>query len=403
MADSHTHPAAGADASRGFGTRAVHLGIEPDPITGAISPSIGQTSTYVQDGTQSPKAAGFEYSRSANPTRSLLQRHIAGLEEGAHGFSFASGLAASDAILRTVLAGGGHVVVGNDAYGGTFRLLERVWSRFGVGMTAVDLRDLAAVRGVLAHLSTRARTENGLLLWAESPSNPLLQVVDLAALAAAGHEHGATVVVDNTFASPYLQRPLSLGADVVLHSASKYLSGHSDLVGGALVVDDADLAERIGFVQNAVGAVSGPMDCWLTIRGLKTLALRMDRHCDNAEKVAAYLDGHDAVATVHYPGLAAHPQHELARRQMRRFGGMVSLQLAGGAAAARRLAESTTIFLLAESLGGVESLIEHPDDMTHLALRGTPRAVSEDLVRLSVGIEDADDLISDLDQALARL
>lgn len=401
MPDSYPHHAAGADVTRGFGTRAVHLGIEPDPITGAISPSIVQTSTFVQDGTQSPKPAGFEYSRSANPTRSLLQRHVAGLEGGVHGFSFASGLAASDAILRVALADGGHVLVGHDAYGGTFRLIEQVWSRFGVTTTTVDLRDHAAVEDALAALSHEA--SGGVLLWVESPSNPLLQVVDIAALAAAGHEYGATVVVDNTFASPYLQRPLQLGADVVLHSASKYLSGHSDLVGGALVVDDAGLAERIGFVQNAVGAVSGPLDCWLTIRGLKTLALRMDKHCDNAERVARFLDGHDAVSAVHYPGLPGHPQHELAGRQMRRFGGMVSLQLAGGAAAARRLAESTKIFLLAESLGGVESLIEHPDDMTHLALRGTPRAVSEDLVRLSVGIEDADDLIADLDQALARL
>lgn len=399
MADSHTQPT-GAEESRGFGTRAVHLGIEPDPVTGAISPAIVQTSTYIQDGTQSPKAAGFEYSRSANPTRSLLQRHIAGLEDGSYGFSFASGLAASDAILRVVLAGGGHVVVGSDAYGGTFRLIEQVWGRFGVSMTAVDLRDLAAVHEALTGLSGAA---GDALLWVESPSNPLLQVVDLAALAAVGHEHNATVVVDNTFASPYLQRPLNLGADVVLHSASKYLSGHSDLVGGALVLNDADLAERIGFVQNAVGAVSGPMDCWLTIRGLKTLALRMDRHCDNAERVAEFLAGHDAVAAVHYPGLSDHPQHELAAQQMRRFGGMVSLQLRDGAAAARKFAESTGVFLLAESLGGVESLIEHPDDMTHLALRGTPRAVSEDLVRLSVGIEDAEDLIADLDQALGQL
>ena len=400
MVDSYPQPAHGADTSRGFGTRAVHLGIEPDPITGAISPAIVQTSTYVQDGTQSPKAAGFEYSRSANPTRSLLQRHIAGLEEGSHGFSFASGLAASDAILRTVLAGGGHVVVGNDAYGGTFRLIEQVWSRFGVAMTGVDLRDLAAVREAFSQLSREA---GEVLLWVESPSNPLLQVVDLAALAAVGHEYGATVVVDNTFASPYLQQPLRLGADVVLHSASKYLSGHSDLVGGVLVVNDDDLAEQIGFLQNAVGAVSGPMDCWLTIRGLKTLALRMDRHCDNAEKVAEFLSRHETVAAVHYPGLPDHPQHELASRQMRRFGGMISLQLAGGVKAARKLAESTRIFLLAESLGGVESLIEHPDDMTHLAVRGTPRAVSDDLVRLSVGIEDADDLLADLQQALSSL
>ena len=400
MVDSHPQPAHEADASRGFGTRAVHLGIEPDPITGAISPAIVQTSTYVQDGTQSPKVAGFEYSRSANPTRSLLQRHIAGLEEGAHGFSFASGLAASDAILRTVLAGGGYVVVGNDAYGGTFRLIGQVWSRFGVAMTAVDLRDLAAVREAFSSLSGEA---GEVLLWVESPSNPLLQVVDLAALAAVGHQYGAIVVVDNTFASPYLQQPLSLGADVVLHSASKYLSGHSDLVGGALVVNDDELAERIGFIQNAVGAVSGPMDCWLAIRGLKTLALRMDRHCDNAEKVAEFLSRHEAVAAVHYPGLADHPQHELAGRQMRRFGGMMSLQLIGGAEAARKLAESTRIFLLAESLGGVESLIEHPDDMTHLAVRGTPRAVADDLVRLSVGIEDAEDLIADLQQALSSV
>lgn len=385
------------DPGHGFHTRAIHLGIEPDPVTGAISPAIVQTSTFLQDATTRPKAAGYEYSRSANPTRDLLQRHLAGLENGERAFSFPSGLSAADTLLRVALRPGGRAIIGIDAYGGTYRLVEQVWSRYGIAMTPVDLTDLDAVAAALAG------GDGPNLLWIESPSNPLMQVVDLAALAELGHEYDAVVAVDNTFATPYLQRPLELGADVVMHSTTKYLSGHSDVVGGALVLNDADLAEQIAFVHNAAGAVSGPMDAWLTIRGLKTLGLRMDRHCDNAQQIAEHLTGHPAIAAVHYPGLSTHPQHELAARQMRRFGGMISVQLRGGVDAARAFAEGTEIFLLAESLGGVESLIEHPDDMTHLAVRGTPRAVASDLVRLSVGLEDAKDLIADLDGSLARL
>ncbi|WP_331714835.1 cystathionine gamma-synthase [Auraticoccus cholistanensis] len=378
----------------GFSTRAVHLGIDPDPTTGAISPPVFQTSTYLQDAVAQPRN-GYEYSRCANPTRDLLHRQLAGLEGGRHAFSTPAGLAAEDLVLRATLRPGGHVVTGTDAYGGTFRLLEQVWGPWGIGTSAVDLTDPAALEARLAELDA------GALVWVETPSNPFLQIVDLAACAEVCRRHGARLVVDNTFASPYLQRPLALGADVVVHSATKYLAGHSDSVTGVVVVDDDELAEQIAFLQNAAGQVSGPMDAWLTIRGLKTLAVRMDRHCANAQHLAEWLSSHPAVSAVHYPGLPSHPGHELAARQMDGFGGMVSIQLAGGREAALALAQSTQVFLLAESLGGVESLVVHPGDMTHASVKGTSRAVPEDMVRLSVGIEDVEDLQADLEQALA--
>ncbi len=378
----------------GLSTRAIHLGIDPDPTTGAISPPIFQTSTFLQDGVAEPRN-GYEYSRCANPTRTLLQRQLAGLEGGRHAFSTASGLAAEDLVLRAALGPGGHVVTGNDAYGGTFRLVEQVWGPWGITTSAVDLTDPAALDERLQGLG------EGVLVWVETPSNPFLQVADLAALADVCSRHRARMVVDNTFASPFLQRPLELGADVVVHSATKYLAGHSDSVTGALVLDDDELAEKIAFLLNAAGSVSGPMDAWLTIRGLKTLGVRMERHCANAQVLAEWLTTHPAVSAVHYPGLLSHPGHGLAARQMDGFGGVVSVQLAGGREAALALAQRTEVFLLAESLGGVESLVVHPGDMTHASVKGTPRAVPEDMVRLSVGIEDVADLQADLEQALA--
>lgn len=377
----------------GLHTRAIHLGIEPDPVSGAIAPPLFQTSTFLQDGVAEPRN-GYEYSRCANPTRDLLQRQIAGLEGGRHAFSTASGLAAEDLVLRTLLAPGGHVLTGSDAYGGTFRLLEQVWAPWGITTSSVDLGDPAAVDAALAGL------EAGAVVWVETPSNPFLQIVDLTAVAEVCHRHRARLVVDNTFASPYLQRPLQLGADVVMHSATKYLAGHSDSVSGIIVVDDDELAERIGFLLNAAGAVAGPMDAWLTIRGLKTLGVRMDRHCANAGELAQWLTTHPAVSRVHYPGLPDHPGHQIAARQMDGFGGVVSIQLRGGREAALAAARSTRLFLLAESLGGVESLLVHPGDMTHASVKDTPRAVPEDMLRLSVGIEDVADLRADLDQAL---
>lgn len=376
----------------GFNTRAIHAGQEFDPMTGAIIPPIYQTSTFVQDGIGGLRG-GYEYGRSGNPTRTALETLLASLEGGTRAFSFASGLAAEDALLRVVLRPGDHVVLGNDVYGGTHRLINRVLGEWGVSNTTVDLGDLGAVRAALGVAGTK-------LLWVETPSNPLMKISDIALLAELGHAAGVLVVVDNTFASPALQQPLALGADVVVHSTTKYLGGHSDVIGGALVVADLELAERVGFQQFAVGAISAPLDGWLTMRGIKTLGIRMQRHSENAQAIAETLEKHPAIETVYYPGLPSHPGHELAARQMSRFGGMLSVALAGGADAARRFAESTHVFQLAESLGGVESLIGYPSEMTHASVRGTALAVPENVVRLSVGIEDVDDLLADLTQAL---
>jgi cystathionine gamma-synthase len=376
----------------GFETRALHAGQQPDPSTGDVVVPIHQTSTYAQDGVGGTRS-GYEYSRSGNPTRTALEVCLASLEEGATGLAFASGMAAEDTLLRTVCAPGDHVVIPHDAYGGTYRLVARVLERWGLRWTAAA--DADAVR--------QACTDTTRVIWCETPTNPLLAVADVAALGSIAHDVGALLVVDNTFASPYLQQPLALGADVVVHSTTKYLGGHSDVVGGALVVADAELGEQLRFHQNAMGAVPGPMDCWLVLRGVKTLAVRMDRHCDNAERIVELLVGHDAVEAVLYPGLPSHPGHDLAAKQMRRFGGMVSVRLAGGEAAALALCERTRLFTLAESLGGVESLIEHPARMTHASVSGSALEVPADLVRLSVGIETVDDLVADLDDALAGL
>jgi cystathionine gamma-synthase len=383
-----------ADSRQGFDTRAIHDGQEFDPTTGSIIPPIYLTSTFVQDGVGGLRG-GFEYGRSGNPTRASLETLLASLEGGKRAFSFSSGLAAEDALLRAVLSPGDHVVLGNDVYGGTHRLINRVHGAWGVRNTTVDLGDLDAVRTAVATEGTR-------ILWIETPSNPLMKISDIAALAEIGHAAGALVVVDNTFASPALQQPLSLGADVIVHSTTKYLGGHSDIIGGALVIDDDALAEKVGFIQFAAGAVSSPMDAWLTVRGIKTLGVRMARHSENAQLIAEALVGHPAIEAVYYPGLAAHPGHELAGRQMSGYGGMLSVALAGGAAAARRFAESTTVFQLAESLGGVESLIGYPSEMTHASVRGTALEVPDNVIRLSVGIEDASDLLADIEAALAR-
>ncbi|MHB1065216.1 MAG: cystathionine gamma-synthase [Georgenia sp.] len=379
----------------GFDTRAIHAGQEFDPTTGAVIPPIYQTSTFVQDGIGGLRG-GYEYNRSANPTRTSLQTLLASLEGGAHAFSFASGLAAEDTVLRAMLRPGDHVVLGNDVYGGTYRLLSRVLGAWGVEITATDVADADAVRAAVRPGATKA-------LWVETPSNPLMKITDIAALAEVGHGAGLRVVVDNTFASPALQNPLALGADVVVHSTTKYIGGHSDVLGGVVVLDDDELAEKVGFLQFAVGAVSAPMDAWLTVRGIKTLAVRMQRHCANAQAIAEHLVGHPAVERVYYPGLPEHPGHDVAARQMSGFGGMISLALTGGAPAARALAEGTHLFQLAESLGGVESLIGYPDAMTHASVRGTALAVPENVVRLSVGLEDIADLIADLDEAFGRL
>ncbi len=377
----------------GFETRAIHAGYEPDAATGAVIPPIYATSTYKQDGVGGLRG-GYEYSRSANPTRTALEGNLAALEEGERAFAFASGLAAEDTLVRALCAPGDHVVLPNDAYGGTFRLFDKVEQPWGVRHSPAPVDDLDAVRASI-------RPGETTLVWLETPTNPLLNVGDIEALAALAHEAGALLVVDNTFASPYLQQPLTLGADVVVHSTTKYVGGHSDVVGGALVVRDLEVAERVAFHQNAIGAVAGPFDAWLTLRGLKTLAVRMDRHCDNAERVVDFLSGHPAVSQVIYPGLAEHPGHDVASRQMKRYGGMVSFRTVGGEDAALQVCERTEVFTLGESLGGVESLIEHPGRMTHASVSGTELEVPPDLVRLSVGIETAEDLIADLDRALA--
>ncbi|WP_182065699.1 cystathionine gamma-synthase [Curtobacterium sp. ME12] len=378
-----------------FSTRAVHAGQEPDETTGAVIPPIHLTSTYVQDGVGGMRN-GYEYSRAGNPTRDSLQVLLADLDGGVAASSFASGLAAEDALLRAALVPGGRVVMGNDVYGGTHRLVSRLHVPWGVELVVVDMSDLDQVRAALQ--GAPATT----VLWVETPTNPLMKIADIAALATLGHESGALVVVDNTFASPYLQQPLSLGADVVVYSTTKYLGGHSDVVGGAVVLADEELAAKVQFLQFGAGAISSPFDAYLTTRGIKTLAVRMERHSRNAQAVAEALVVAPGVERVYYPGLPDHPGHDIAARQMRGFGGMLSVALSGGAEAAKRFAESTELFALAESLGGVESLIGYPSEMTHASVKGTELAVPENVVRLSVGIEDADDLVADLEQALAR-
>ncbi len=376
----------------GFETRAIHAGYEPDPMTGAVIPPIYATSTYKQDGVGGLRG-GYEYSRSANPTRTALEGAIAALEEGERGFAFASGLAAEDTLVRSVCRPGDHAVIPDDAYGGTYRLFDKVEKVWGLEHSPAPVSDLDAVRAAIRPGETK-------LVWVETPTNPLLNIGDIEALAAVAHDAGALLVVDNTFASPYLQQPLTLGADVVLHSTTKYCGGHSDVVGGALVVRDLELAEKVTFHQNAMGAVAGPFDSFLTHRGLKTLGVRMDRHCDNAEKIVEFLAGHPSVDQVIYPGLEEHPGHAVAAKQMKRFGGMVSFRVSGGESQALAVCEKAEVFTLGESLGGVESLIEHPGRMTHASVAGTDLEVPADLVRLSVGIETAEDLIADLDRAL---
>ncbi|GAA3941375.1 cystathionine gamma-synthase [Pseudoclavibacter caeni] len=377
---------------RGFATRAIHVGQAPDPVTGDVIPPIHLSTTYAQDGVGRLRA-GYDYSRSGNPTRDRLQEALASLEGATHAFSFASGLAAEDALLRSVLHPGERIVLGGDAYGGTFRLIDRVLRPWGVEPTPVDLTDADAAAAHIRDIRPR-------VVWAETPSNPLLGIVDIARIADVAHEVGALLVVDNTFATPYAQQPLAWGADVVLHSTTKYLGGHSDVVGGAVITSDDAIAEQVGFMQNAAGAVSSPFDAWLTHRGLKTLALRVRQHSASAQTIAEHLVGHPAIARVHYPGLASHPGHAIAARQQRVFGGMLSVELAGGEAAAQAFVGRTALFTLAESLGGVESLIELPAAMTHASVQGTALQVPAALVRISVGLEEVDDLIADLDQVL---
>ncbi|MCZ3389709.1 MAG: cystathionine gamma-synthase [Actinomycetia bacterium] len=373
-----------------FETIALHAGQDPDPQTGAVVPPIHQVSTFKQDGVGGLRG-GYEYSRSANPTRSALEECLAAIEGGTRGLAFASGLAAEDTLLRAVCKPGDHVVIPNDAYGGTYRLFAQVLTRWGLEYTPVALSDSDAVRAALRPNTT--------VVWVETPTNPLLSIADIAALASVAHEAGALLVVDNTFASPYLQQPLSLGADVVVHSTTKYLGGHSDVVGGALVASNSELGDQLAYYQNAMGAVSGPFDAWLVLRGIKTLAVRMDRHGENAAAVVDMLASHPRVRRVLYPGLPEHPGHDIAAKQMRGFGGMVSFQVEGGEDAAVALVNRTEIFTLAESLGGVESLIEHPGRMTHASVAGSPLEVPGDLIRLSVGLEHSHDLVADLQQA----
>lgn len=375
-----------------FETKTVHAGIEPDPVSGAVMTPIYQTSTYAQEDVAQHK--GYEYSRTDNPTRSALQASLAALEGGKHGLVFSSGMAAIDTLMRLIRPGE-HVLSGNDVYGGTYRLFKEVFAGYGVEFSFVDGADLDAISAGI-----RANTK---IIWLETPTNPLLKLTDIAAVASIARAAGAWLAVDNTFASPALQRPLALGADFVIHSTTKYIGGHSDVVGGAILLDDTSNYQRLKFLQNAVGAVPGPMDCFLTLRGIKTLALRMQAHCRNATKVAQFLVDHPAVAEVIYPGLEQHPQHELARRQMSAPGGMISFILHGGEPAARLVAQHTRLFTLAESLGGVESLIELPAPMTHASVSDSPLAIDPGLVRISVGIENAGDLVNDLARALHQI
>ena len=378
---------------QGLATKAIHAGFRPDAGTGAVNAPIYASSTFAQDGVGGLRG-GFEYARTGNPTRAALEASLAAVENAAYGRAFGSGMAATDCALRAVLRPGDHVVIPDDAYGGTFRLIDKVFTHWGIGYTPAALSDLDTVRAAV--------TPQTRLIWVETPTNPLLSIADIAGVAelAAAHS-GVKVLVDNTFASPALQQPMALGADIVLHSTTKYIGGHSDVVGGALVVSDAGLGERLAFHQNAMGAVNGPFDAWLTLRGVRTLAARMDRHCANAARVADMLAAHPAVAEVRYPGLAGHPGHEVAAKQMRGFGGMVSFRVRGGEQVAVAVCGRTRLFTLGESLGGVESLIEHPGRMTHASAVGSPLEVAPDLVRLSVGIETAEDLLEDLRQALA--
>ncbi len=383
-----------SDSSRGWGfdTRAIHAGQDPEPTTGAVTVPVFQTSTFAQEAVG--KHSGYEYARTGNPTRTALQTALAALEDASFGVSFASGLAAEDAILR-LLEPGDHIVMGNDAYGGTFRLISKVFGRAGITWSAHDLTDPTALG--------RDWPDNTKMVWAETPTNPLLTVIDIAAVASVVAQHPETrLVVDNTFATPYLQQPLAHGADIVVHSTTKYIGGHSDVVGGFVATNEAAVHEHLTFIQNAVGAVPGPWDCYLTLRGVKTLGVRMDRHCTNAAKVIELLSSHPKVTSVLWPGLAAHPGHEAARKQMKDFGGMVSFRT-GSRDGAMKVSEGTELFTLAESLGAVESLIEHPGAMTHLSAAGSPLEVPDDLVRLSVGIEDSADLVADLKQALELL
>lgn len=376
---------------KGLSTKAIHAGFRPDPATGAVNAPIYASSTFAQDGVGGLRG-GYEYARTGNPTRAALESALAAVEQGRFGRAFSSGMAATDCALRAVLRPGDHLIIPDDAYGGTFRLIDKVFTQWGVAHTPVALSDLDAVRAAL--------TDQTRLIWVETPTNPLLSISDIEAIAAIGRQSGAKVLVDNTFASPALQQPLTLGADVVLHSTTKYIGGHSDVVGGALVTDDEELDAAFAFLQNGAGAVPGPFDAYLTLRGLKTLVLRMQRHSENATAVAEFLAGHPAVDSVLYPGLPGHPGHDVAACQMRGFGGMVSVRMRGGRPAAEKLCAATEIFILAESLGGVESLIEHPGAMTHASTAGSQLEVPDDLVRLSVGIEDVDDLLEDLKQAL---
>jgi cystathionine gamma-lyase len=382
------------NATQGFGTRAIHAGQSPDPTTGAIMTPVYLTSTFVQE---SPgKLKGYDYSRSGNPTRAALEANLAALEGGKHGFAFASGLAAMDCVLH-MLNTGDHIVLSDDVYGGSFRILDKAYKQLGFQVTRVDMSDLKATEAAM-----RPETK---LVWVETPSNPMLKVIDIAAVAKMSKSGGrnAVCVVDNTFATPFLQNPLALGADIVHHSSTKYLGGHSDVVGGALIISDDALAQRIKFLQNAIGGVPSPFDCFLLLRSTKTLHVRMERHCQNAAKIAAWLQQHKKVERVIYPGLESHPQHATAKKQMRGYGGMITCILKGGLDDARRFLERVHLFSLAESLGGVESLIEHPAIMTHASIPAETRreiGISDGLVRLSVGIEDVDDLIGDLERAL---
>ncbi len=374
----------------GFNTRAVHVGSEPDAATGAVNPAVYLTSTYAQDAVGVVRFS--DYARGDNPTRAALEACLSDLEGATYGIAFASGLAGEDAVLRT-LAPGDHVILGDDAYGGTYRLITRIFGAWGVKVDTVDLGDAEALDA--------AFTESTKMLWVETPSNPMLSVVSIRALADIAHARSALLVVDNTFATPYLQRPLSLGADVVVHSTTKYIGGHSDVIGGFVAMNDEELATKVRFHQYAIGAVPGPLDCYLLLRGLKTLGIRMDRHCANAEAIASFLVEHAAVRDVYYPGLVGRAGHEIARTQMSNYGGMVSFTVRGGVDVAKKVCESTSIFILAESLGGVESLIELPSVMTHLSASGSALEPPADLIRLSVGIEDVDDLLADLDRALS--
>ena len=380
---------------QGANTRFVHAGQEFEPVTGAVVPPLHFSSTYAQDGIGGLRN-GYEYGRGTNPTRDALQAQLAGAEFGTHAFSFSSGLAAEDSLIRAILRPGDHIVLGNDAYGGTFRLIDRVLGDWGIGNTPVNMADEAALAAAIEKNKAK-------LVWVETPSNPMMTITDIAKVAQIAHAAGALLVVDNTFASPFLQQPLTLGADIVVHSTTKYIGGHSDVVGGAVIVKDAQLAEKIGFIQFAVGAVSGPMDAFLTTRGLKTLGVRMRAHSENAAQVAGWLRERSEVERVLYPGFEDHPGHEIAKKQMSGFGGMVSVQFTGGESAARKIAESTKLFTLAESLGGIESLMNYPSEMTHASVKGTELAVPVNLLRLSVGIEDPADLIEDLEKAFANL